>query len=66
MKVENAIEFTAKLYEKYNVKVLPGEFLAREDRNGENPGKGFIRIALVEDETKTRNALQRIKECLSE
>jgi len=66
LKVPNAIEFTTKLYEKYNVKVLPGEFLAREDRNGENPGKGFIRIALVENETKTRNALERIKECLSE
>ena len=66
LKVENAINFTAKLYEKYNVKVLPGEFLARENRNGENPGKGFIRIALVEDEEKTRNALKRIKECLSE
>lgn len=66
LKVENAIEFTAKLYEKYNVKVLPGEFLGRENAQGENPGKDFIRIALVEDKIKTRNALQRIKECLSE
>ena len=66
LKVENAIDFTAKLYEKYNVKVLPGEFLARDDAKGENPGKGFIRIALVESEEKTRDALSRIKECLSE
>ena len=66
LKVENAIEFTARLYEKYNVKVLPGEYLAREDSKGENPGKDFIRIALVEDAEKTRNALNRIKECLSE
>jgi len=66
MRVPNAIEFTARLYEKYNVKVLPGEFLAREDSKGENPGKDFIRIALVEDQIKTRNALERIKECLSE
>ena len=66
LKVPNAIKFTIKLYKKYNVKVLPGEFLAREDRNGENLGKDFIRIALVEDESKTRNALERIKECLSE
>jgi len=66
IEVENAIEFTSRLYEKYNVKVLPGEFLAREDAKGENPGVGYIRIALVEDEVKTREALTRIKECLGE
>ncbi len=66
LKVENALEFTLKLYEKYNVKVLPGEYLAREDAKGENPGIGYVRIALVENETKTKEALKRIKECLSE
>ncbi|MEA2100812.1 MAG: succinyldiaminopimelate transaminase [Campylobacterota bacterium] len=65
MRVENAIEFTQKLYKEYNVKVLPGEYLARENSKGENPGKEFIRIALVEDEEKTKDALNRIKECLS-
>ncbi len=65
IRVENALEFTKKLYEEYNVKVLPGEFLARENAKGENPGFGFIRIALVENEEKTRNALERIKECMS-
>ncbi|MFK5937821.1 MAG: succinyldiaminopimelate transaminase, partial [Sulfurimonas sp.] len=54
LKVQNALEFTKKLYEKYNVKVLPGEFLAREDTRGENPGVGFVRIALVENEEKTK------------
>jgi len=66
LKVDDALEFTKKLYEKYNVKVLPGEFLARVDAKGENPGIGYIRIALVEDEKKTRDALKRIKECLDE
>ena len=64
LKVDNALEFTKKLYKEYNVKVLPGEFLAREDACGENPGIGFVRIALVENEEKTKNALKRIKECL--
>jgi len=64
LKVESPIEFTQKLYEKYNVKVLPGEYLAREDKNGINPGKDFIRIALVEGVEKTKAALLRIKECL--
>ncbi len=65
LKVDNAIEFTQKLYKNYNIKVLPGEYLAREDAQGNNPGKGFVRIALVEDENKTKNALIKIKECLS-
>jgi N-succinyldiaminopimelate aminotransferase len=65
LKVENPLEFTKKLYEKYNVKVLPGEYLAREDENGVNPGKDFIRIALVESVEKTRSALLRIKEALA-
>jgi aspartate/methionine/tyrosine aminotransferase len=64
--VGDALEFTKKLYRDYNVKVLPGEFLAREDAKGENPGIGYIRIALVESPEKTKEALSRIKECLGE
>jgi len=66
IEVENALDFTKKLYEKYNVKVLPGEFLARPNAKGENPGTGYVRVALVENAEKTRDALNRIKECLSE
>ena len=65
LSVPNALEFTKKLYQNYNVKVLPGEYLGRDDENGFNPGKDFIRIALVEDTKKIRSALKRIKECLS-
>jgi len=65
LKVPSPLEFTKKLYQNYNVKVLPGEYLARDDENGVNPGKEFIRIALVEEPKKTRDALMRIKECLS-
>ena len=64
--VGDALGFTKKLYKNYNVKVLPGEFLAREDAKGENPAKGFIRIALVESPQKTKDALIRIKECMNE
>jgi len=64
IEVKDALEFTKKLYEKYNVKVLPGEFLARQSKKAKNPGLGYIRIALVENQEKTRSALNRIKECL--
>jgi aspartate/methionine/tyrosine aminotransferase len=62
--VGDAITFTKKLYKEYNLKVLPGEYLARCDAEGNNPGVGYIRIALVENEERTRDALLRIKEAL--
>ncbi|MDF1879321.1 succinyldiaminopimelate transaminase [Sulfurimonas sp. SAG-AH-194-C20] len=65
IEVKDALEFTKKLYKNYNVKVLPGEFLARKSTKEKNPGVGYIRIALVENPEKTRSALQRIKECLN-
>lgn len=57
LKVDDELEFTKKLYEEKNIKVLPGSFLGR---NG--LGKGYIRIALVENEQKTKEALQRLKD----
>ncbi len=55
LKVEDEIAFTTRLYKEYNLKVIPGSFLGRE---GE--GKGYIRLALVYEVDKTREALQRI------
>ncbi|MBA3025457.1 MAG: succinyldiaminopimelate transaminase [Sulfurimonas sp.] len=66
LKVDDALAFTQKLHKEYNVKVLPGEYLARDNALADNPGKGFVRIALVENPTKTKDALLRIKECLGE
>jgi len=59
LKVEDEIGFTVKLYEEYNLKVIPGSFLGRV---GE--GKGYIRLALVYEAAKTKECLQRIKACL--
>lgn len=64
IKIKDALSFTQKLYKEYNLKVLPGEFLGRLDGEGNNPGKDYIRIALVENETNTRDALMRIKKSL--
>ncbi|QOP46026.1 succinyldiaminopimelate transaminase [Sulfurimonas paralvinellae] len=64
--VGDALAFTKKLYKEYNVKVLPGEYLARKNSEGKNPGIGYVRIALVESVEKTKEALTRIKECLGE
>lgn len=39
--------FVRELYRQYNVLALPGSYLARE-RDGANPGRGYVRFALVE------------------
>ncbi|MFK5977251.1 MAG: succinyldiaminopimelate transaminase [Sulfurovum sp.] len=56
LKMDDEIEFTKELFEEYNLKVVPGSFLGRE---GE--GVGFVRLALVYEENKTREALERVK-----
>jgi N-succinyldiaminopimelate aminotransferase len=59
LKVEDEIVFTTTLYREYNLKVIPGSFLGRE---GE--GQGYVRLALVYEEEKTKEALTRIKSAL--
>ncbi len=53
-------EFTKRLYQDYNVTVLPGSFLARDAR-GVNPGENFVRIALVASPQECSEAMNRIK-----
>jgi aspartate/methionine/tyrosine aminotransferase len=60
LEVNNELEFTKELYKQYNIKVIPGSFLGRD-----NMGKGFVRLALVYDSTKTKKSLQRIKDFIS-
>jgi N-succinyldiaminopimelate aminotransferase len=48
-----------RLYEQFNVTVLPGSFLGREV-DGFNPGAGYVRIALVADEEQVAEAARRI------
>ena len=53
--------FARDLLAQYNVKVLPGSFLARESQ-GFNPGAGRIRMALVAETQECMQAAQRIVE----
>jgi len=52
-------EFTRALHRDYNVLVLPGSYLARE-AHGENPGKGYVRVALVAPLAECVEAITRI------
>jgi N-succinyldiaminopimelate aminotransferase len=52
-------EFAQRLYADYNVTVLPGSFLART-AHGTNPGRNFVRLALVADVDECTEGVQRI------
>ena len=52
-----------KLWREGGVRVLPGGYLTRDTASG-NPGKNFIRVALVNDLATTREALDRIARIL--
>ncbi len=60
LEVKDELEFTRKLYQEKNIKVLPGSFLGRHGQ-----GKGYVRIALVENASKTREVLTRLKEFIN-
>ena len=53
------LRFTQELYRATGVQVLPGRFFAR-DTEHDNPGKGYVRIALVDEIEKCVEAAERI------
>lgn len=52
------------LWQTEGLRVLPGAYLSREV-NGDNPGKGYIRVAMVAPEDLLTDALQRLVTRLS-
>ncbi|MFP3384646.1 MULTISPECIES: aminotransferase class I/II-fold pyridoxal phosphate-dependent enzyme [Tritonibacter] len=61
--VEDAEAATLKLWQETGVRVLPGSFLAQGE-GAENPGHGYIRVALVASAEQTRAALTLLRDCL--
>ncbi|POZ62865.1 succinyldiaminopimelate transaminase [Chromobacterium alticapitis] len=55
------VAFARALFEQQHVTVLPGSYLAR-DAHGGNPGRGYIRIALVAEPDECVAAARRISE----
>ena len=58
LKVKDGERFTKKLYSKYAVKVMPGQYLASGKKD--NPGKKYVRVALVHQEKKNNIGLEKI------
>ncbi len=63
IKVQDSEKTTLDLWRETGVRVLPGAYLAQE-KNGRNPGQGFIRVALVAQQKVTGEALNKIRSFL--
>jgi aspartate/methionine/tyrosine aminotransferase len=61
--VEDGEAAALKLWTRTGVRVLPGAYLAR-DVDGQNPGAGYLRIAMVGDEQETQRGLEAVRDCL--
>lgn len=61
--VEDGEAATLKLWRETGVRVLPGAYLSR-DVAGQNPGKDFIRVALVAPKDETQAGLIQLRDCL--
>lgn len=63
LKVEDGEHAALKLWQETGIRVLPGAYLARDDGQG-NPGKGFIRVAMVTPIDELEDALRRLRNSL--
>ncbi len=61
--VKDGEEAALKLWTETGIRVLPGAYLSR-DVNGENPGKGFIRVAMVAPTQEMQHGLIKLRDCL--
>jgi N-succinyldiaminopimelate aminotransferase len=52
-----------RLWQETGVRVLPGSYLSR-DVNGDNPGKDYIRVALVAPTPEMERGLIQLRDCL--
>src|SRR6185503_8475923 len=59
------LEFARELLRRANVTVLPGSYISRE-ANGGNPGRGYVRMALVSTLAETLEAAARIRNFVQE
>jgi aspartate/methionine/tyrosine aminotransferase len=55
---------TLRLWREAGLRVVPGRYLARDQADGSNPGRGYIRVAMVQDQDTTAQALHRLVEVL--
>ena len=59
LKVNDDQKAAKDLWEKFSLRVMPGSFMAK-NVNGTNPGKGFLRISLVDQKEVIEETMKRI------
>ena len=63
LQVEDGEAATIKLWEQTGVKVLPGAYLSQDTDRG-NPGKGYIRVAMVTPTQDMQRGLTQLRDCI--
>ena len=61
--VDDGEAAAVKLWQETGVRVLPGAYLSR-DVAGQNPGAGYIRVAMVAPKEEMQRGLTLIRDCL--
>ncbi len=61
--VDDGEQAALKLWQETGVRVLPGAYLSREV-GGFNPGKNYIRVALVAPKQEMQRGLIQLRDCL--
>jgi aspartate/methionine/tyrosine aminotransferase len=61
--VEDGEAAALRLWREAGVRVLPGAYLSRE-AGGQNPGQGYIRVALVAPHDDTQEGLTRLRQVI--
>lgn len=67
LEVGNGEEFALKAWRDQGVRLLPGAYMGREISSGKtqsNPGFSYVRLALVNDLSTIKTALERLREIL--
>jgi len=59
LKVNDDRKAAKMLWEKFSLRVMPGSFMAK-DVNGINPGRGYLRISLVDKKEVIEETMKRI------
>lgn len=62
--VEGGEEAALKLWQETGVRVLPGAYLSKDIPGQDNPGKPYIRVAMVAPKDEMAEALIRLRDCL--
>ena len=57
--VKNDEKATQILWNKFSLRVMPGSYMAKEI-NGTNPGKGYLRVSIVDDQEIIEEVMKRI------